>query len=304
MRKLLSCTFLMPLLLYGVYDRPGSTTAQMLKIGCHARAVGMGEAYIAVADDASALYYNPACLARVNGYSMFATHMPWFANINYEYVGMAKSFRRLGTFGVSFGTLYTDKMPVRTILRPEGTGEYFYCSDFVLGLTYATFLTDKTAIGFTLKYVGMYLYVYSAGTICCDIGTYYWTGWHKVRFGMRIANFGPYLKFMHEMCPLPTMFSFGVADEVIETDMYKLTVAVNVDKPTDSKERLAIGCEYWYNDMFAVRAGYKIGHDSETWSTGVGFVQHVGKFRFSINCAYTHYEGLKDVYRLTLGIAI
>src|SRR6185437_12221378 len=42
---------------------PGTTAADILNIGVGARAIGMGEAYVAQADDASSMYWNPAGLA-------------------------------------------------------------------------------------------------------------------------------------------------------------------------------------------------------------------------------------------------
>ena len=42
---------------------PGTSAATFLKLGFGARPLGLGEAYVAVADDAAALHYNPAGLA-------------------------------------------------------------------------------------------------------------------------------------------------------------------------------------------------------------------------------------------------
>src|SRR6266446_4057191 len=42
---------------------PGTTGADILRIGVGARAIAMGEAYVAQADDVSSLYWNPAGLA-------------------------------------------------------------------------------------------------------------------------------------------------------------------------------------------------------------------------------------------------
>ena len=45
---------------------PGTTTGELLKIPVGTRAIGMGEAYTALADDSSALYWNPAGMSLTN----------------------------------------------------------------------------------------------------------------------------------------------------------------------------------------------------------------------------------------------
>ena len=52
----------------------GTTTAQFLKLGVGARAIGMGEAYSAIADDPTAIYWNPAGLAAVSEHSVSLMH--------------------------------------------------------------------------------------------------------------------------------------------------------------------------------------------------------------------------------------
>jgi hypothetical protein len=45
-------------------QRVGISTAQFLKIGVGRRASAMGDAFVAISDDASALYWNPAGLVQ------------------------------------------------------------------------------------------------------------------------------------------------------------------------------------------------------------------------------------------------
>ena len=65
---------LLPALLYGQYNRPGSTDAQFLKIGVSARGTGMADAYIAVVNGADATYYNCAALPWIQGRMWCSTH--------------------------------------------------------------------------------------------------------------------------------------------------------------------------------------------------------------------------------------
>src|SRR5882672_2774589 len=67
MKRYLACTAVVGMLIQGPSPiwaaGPGTTSADILKIGVGARAIGMGEAYVAQADDVSSLYWNPAGLA-------------------------------------------------------------------------------------------------------------------------------------------------------------------------------------------------------------------------------------------------
>src|SRR5579863_9617534 len=63
----------------------GTTTANFLELGVGARAEAMGEAYSAVADDATALYWNPAGLTRVQADEASLMHAPYLASSYYDY---------------------------------------------------------------------------------------------------------------------------------------------------------------------------------------------------------------------------
>ena len=58
-------------------QRAGISTAQFLKIGVGGRAAALGEAFIAVANDASALYWNPAGLVQFEENQVMFSHNSW-----------------------------------------------------------------------------------------------------------------------------------------------------------------------------------------------------------------------------------
>ena len=55
-------------------QRTGMAAAQFLKIGVGARAAGMGESFVAVSNDASALYWNPAGITQSTGNEIIVSH--------------------------------------------------------------------------------------------------------------------------------------------------------------------------------------------------------------------------------------
>ena len=144
--------------LFGQYERPGSTDGQFLKIGVSPRGAAMGDAFIAVVEGAEAAYYNSSALAWLEGTDIVFNHTAWFAGINHEFAAIAHTFGNYGSFGVSVTALYTDEMIVRTPLQPNGTGETFFAGNYRIGLTYARHFTHKVTIG-ALSTILIFLYI-------------------------------------------------------------------------------------------------------------------------------------------------
>ena len=93
------------------HEAAGTTGLNFLKIGVGGRPAGMGEAFVAVADDASALYWNPAGLARLTSPEAIAMHNEWFQGMRYEYLGYVQPLADIlpaigGVAGASAAALY------------------------------------------------------------------------------------------------------------------------------------------------------------------------------------------------------
>src|SRR3954467_15532045 len=63
---------------------PGTTSAEVLKIGVGARAIAMGEAYAAQADDVSSLYWNPGGLALMQERQASFMYDQMYQGLNYS----------------------------------------------------------------------------------------------------------------------------------------------------------------------------------------------------------------------------
>lgn len=298
-RKLFIAALLFPVFIYAQHERQGSADAQFLKIEVSPRAAAMGGAYIAVADGAEAVFYNPAALARISGTDITFTHTAWFAGINHEFASIAHSFDRIGTFAVSMTALYTDEMKVRTPLQPDGTGETFFSSNFRAGLSYGCYLTDRVTFGGTINYIHLSLYSdFTADAYSIDISTFYVTEFRDFRFGMMIANFGSDIKFVNESYPLPVNFTFGASMNAVQTETQKLLVSLSAVKPNDGQPQLQIGSEWNYNDLIFIRFGYKPNHDTETFSFGSGVPVNISGYKVDFDYSYSDLSLLGASHRL------
>ncbi|WP_456407270.1 PorV/PorQ family protein [Caldithrix abyssi] len=285
------------------YKRPGSTSAQFLKIGVSARAVAVGEAYTAVTQGADAFFYNPAALARIPSVDVFASYSSWFAGMNFQSLAVAKNFVRKGVGCLSFTSLQSDEMQVRTPLKPDGTGETFYVGNYRMGLSFARFLTNHAALGLGINYLHLKMWKYAVHSFSTDLGVLFITDYHGFRFGMSIVNFGPEIKFLKEQYAIPTNFSFGAAIEPIHTALHIMTLSFTTIKLTDAEQKVRVGAEYEYKRTFALRAGYKFGLDEEQWALGCGLKMNIAGFNLKMDYAFSSYGIIGYRNLLTLGLS-
>lgn len=263
-----------------------TTGAQFLKINVGGKATAMGGAFSSIADDASALYYNPAGIVKLTKLNVMFNYVKWPADITYSYVGFTAPLGILGTMGVQAGFLTMPPMEVTTVEEWDGTGETFTYMSYYVGMSYARYFTDKLAIGLTGKIIQEMIWDASSSMMAVDLGATYYTGFKSLRIGMAVRNFGSEGQFtggtvltdqwdryedgttpvnveiQTEPYPIPLNFNFGVAYDVLEGPANFLTAALEFQNPSDAGENIKLGLEYNFNKMIFVRLGY-IAHLDE-----------------------------------------
>jgi hypothetical protein len=294
----------MPGLAYGQeFQKVGTVGAQFLKIGYGARAAGMGGAYTAIADDASAIFWNPAGIARLTDNVLSFNHVAWPAEIAITEAAFVWSFDWLpGTLAVSGRSLYMDEQPVRTVLDDVGaSGEFFDAGDVAFGLTYSRSLTDKFSAGVSAYYVREGLADYSATATTFDFGTLYNTGFRSLKIGMTIANIGSDMRFLERNVKIPTIFRVGMSMNVYRDDSHSLLASAEFSHPPDNQERGNFGAEYSFRNFFHVRGGYNYRYDAEGLAAGIGlqFPASVAS-NATVDYAYTDMEDLGAAHRFSL----
>jgi len=133
----------------------GGTSAEFLQFGAGARGMALGGAYSTIADDVSALHYNPAGLTFLEGPEANLTVMPYFADTDYYWTGLAFPFGDgdFG-FGVSLGHFGFSDQPIFTEADEQGdSGEFYGVSETVLGLSLAHAFIDRFSAGVTIKFI-------------------------------------------------------------------------------------------------------------------------------------------------------
>jgi hypothetical protein len=296
-------------------QRAGTAAAQFLKIGVGARVVGMAGVGVAVVDDPSASYWNPAALARLGSSELQTGHVEWLVDTRYEYACVAQDLSSLGTVALSASMLHMDDMEVTTELRPDGTGEYFSYRDYMTTLSYAANLTDRFSVGIGIRYVQEALADLRMHGWMANVGTLYWTGYRTLRFGAALVNFGPEMRpggtytaldetsSKYEAFSPPTVFRLGAAMDVLTHGAGSLLVSLQLNHPVDNSEDLGTGLEYRWGERFAARVGYYAGRDEENISFGGGVGVPLPWAALAVDYAYTDFGRLDNAQWLTLTIA-
>lgn len=283
----------------------GTTGAQFLELGVSARAMGMGEAFSAVVDDISAIYYNPSGLVNLYGKEAAFTYIRMPADINYGFAAFGMPLESIGgVLGIGLYGLSTDEMDETTYERPFGTGRTFYWQDMALSVSYGRYLTDRFSIGFTVKYIGEFTHDYSASGWSADVGTNYDTGFRGFKIAMAITNFGPDMKMVEKAYPLPINFRFGSTINVINGEDHILTFALEGSHPSDNLEKYNSGLEYVFKDRFSLRVGTRFNYDEDGITAGGGIRVPLGEEQeVRFDYAYQDFGVLTEVHRFTMAIA-
>jgi hypothetical protein len=314
-------------------SKRGTTAAPFLSIAQGARALSVGGAFVAIANDITAMYWNPAGVAELQGFHFMVDHTNWFADIGYDYFGAALNTGSFGTLGVNVTLSNIDEMKVTTIAQQDGTGEMFGVSDLAVGITYALKLTDDFAIGFNPKVVYQKIWKMSATAFALDMGMKYRTPFPGFTLGMSISNFGTKMRMagsnaliLHDPDPsgtgnngripaelstdeweLPLNFRVGIAYDLSMGEASKMTFAVDAAHPSDDYESISVGGEFAYDNALYVRGGMKsvfLKNSEEGITLGVGVKQFLlGNLQFSFDYAFENFSRLKNVQKFTLGVA-
>ncbi|MEQ1832529.1 MAG: PorV/PorQ family protein [Candidatus Eisenbacteria bacterium] len=300
-------------------QRAGTASATFLRIGVGARAVGMGETFVAVANDPSAIYWNPAGLASLQRRELAISHVQWPADIQYDHLTLILPSRKLGgSVALQFGLLGTN-IDETTELQPFGTGRTFSYSDVVAGVAYSRRWTDKLLVGTGIKFVREDLGSQVGGpttkAFLFDVGSIYYLGLGSVRIATSLTNFGAALKpsgsylspydgatAQFDGFDPPLMFRYGIAFEPLENDTQRLTTAFEVNQPADNEQVIKAGAEWLFKGTFALRGGYNFRADALKLSAGAGFTGDIGSLRGALDYAYTDGGFLGSVHRMSLGV--
>lgn len=318
--KIALLLFLISSITEAQFNKAGRTSMQFLKIGIGARQVAVGEANIASIRDINSIFWNPAGISALNGAEASFTYTSWIADLNIFSGAVGYNLAGIGTLALSYISLDYGDIPEALVTSPGGgidtrTGNTFSGSDLAFGVGFARQFTDKLSIGVNLRYIREDLFVFSSDLWSFDIGSFYDTGWKGIRLAMSAQNFSTPARWLdtkeeeQQSYDLPLVYRIGASIDLLGgSDLFlggdptdqKLTLNIDAIHSNDYAERLHLGFEYWFMNMFSLRGGYKINHEEGNLSIGAGIKYNAGFLDIRFDYAYVNYDFLQSPHRFSV----
>jgi hypothetical protein len=262
----------------------GTVSGEFLQFGASARGMALGGAYSTIADNVDVMHYNPANLTFLDGPQANLTVMPYFADTDYYWAGLAFPFSDndfgLGVFLGRFG--FADQ-PIYTVTDQEGlSGETYSVNEVVAGLSFAHAFIDRFSAGGTIKYIsddlaGGSLSGAKATTVTFDFGVNFHSElWDRpIALAFVVQNLGgslghsgealrfrdfnasgadpsvpdqnvdaPFAAYDSDNFPLPRLFRAGLSYDVISSDAIRLSALGEFVESNNQKPQFGFGGEF------------------------------------------------------------
>lgn len=292
---------------------PGSKAMTFLNIAPNPRAAALGESFTALADDVSAVYWNPAGLAYLDDMEVAGNMNLYLESISYYNLQFVKPFG-LGNLGanisiLSYGSI--DKYEDGNIIGSISP------SDFLFSASYSKKLKKDLFVGGTLKFASEYLSdEYSGSGFGIDAGLLYLNPLgtlikrsyiKPLNFGLVVQNLGSGPKFDKERGGLPINIKAGFAYKYTFyraiANLKEINFMLDFNVPTDSSFGIRYGTEAWWYNLanglmdVAVRVGFKYPTDLGILSS-MTFGAGIRMFNAQLDYALINYGDLGYTHRI------
>lgn len=314
---------------YSSTNKKGTTSANFLKLEIGARAAALGGAFVGLADDASAAFWNPAGVALPQNLQLTFQNTELYAGMKQTFLAARYPFLANFSAGIFVNHLDIGEFEETTINEPDGTGATFSAKDLAVAVTLSSQLTDHVSVGVSGKFIEQRIWHQYTRSYAIDLGTMYRFTDIGLSVGMMLGNLGPemsidngsMLTFRREKpdeypgspeiesqlktgnFPLPMIFSLGMAAELmgkksflIKNDNNKILLLMSANDAVDAPFRMNFGLEYCWNQTFVLRAGHRLNYDTASLAFGFGLdLYGLLKKQIQFDYAWIDYNDLNAV---------
>ncbi len=295
-KRTLTLLLLLPVLVAAQGGGPGTSGADFLNLGVGARSMALAGAYTAISDDVFALQANPAGLSQVVKTELGSFYANILADVHHGWIGYAQEAGSFLSFGFDLNMVYTSQTRRNSYGDPEG--EYWVG----LGTAGGALALDFGG-GFSMGLSGRYVFQKYDTEVghgfAGDLGLLYHTKYNALRIGLVAENLGPNVDFLGTGDPMPMGLRLGLGSSILrQTLTFTGDVAYRLDNTLEGN----VGIEWWAVEGVAIRAGYRILDDHDSWSgvcLGIGLDSLSGLIYGSLDYALVPREPLGYVHRVS-----
>jgi hypothetical protein len=284
----------------------GTTGAQFLELAVGARAVGMGEAYSAVTDDAASLYWNPAGLTAIQKRSATFMHAAYIESSYFDYAAYGQNLGPTGAVGAAIQ--YHSAGSLSQLDASGNPAGSFTPYDLAVTLGYAYKFSggaigalDGFSAGLGIKYIRSEI-LSAAQTEAVDVGIMSPKYLDKrLNFAFTASNIGGTIRFDAQRQNLPLVLRLGSAYQLSE----RFLGTMDVSFPRNNNPYVALGTEYGFVARGPWKAAARAGFNSQTVGsfegfTGVYMGLGLGYELMTLDYAFEPLGGVGQSHRMSL----
>ncbi|MFA5403576.1 MAG: PorV/PorQ family protein [Ignavibacteria bacterium] len=297
---------------------------EFLAIGVGGRPLGMGGAFVSLANDVTAGYWNPALLSKINYPQFSLMHDARFGNlVNYNYGAVGFPFGKNASIGISAIIMGVDDISDtrNALIDLNGNGildpgerldpdriTKFNTSDYAFYLTYAKKHSENFSYGANLKIIRRNIAEESAWGLGLDIGASYIL-MNRILLGANLQDITTtYLTWSTGKKEVITPTAKLGAGYMINLWKGVLTPAMDFDVRFENRRSSAnanigpvsfdmhAGAEYTFQNLFSIRGGY---NDIGNLTLGAG----IKIPKINIDYSFVKFDGdenLGNTHRISL----
>lgn len=275
---LIVSVLLIPHLAY-TQDGSGGQAGAFLRVGVGARAIGMGGAFTATANDASAIYWNPAGLGGLQSIEFVGAYSALSLDRGYNFLAGCFPSNSMGTFGISWINFGVGSIEGRDL--SGRVTDTFTNSENAFLFSWGKEIKNKFFLGLTAKYLSHSLQNYASTGFGFDAGLLYRAS-EVFSIGATFQDLSSQVAWDTESGikeKFPLVSRLGIA--VSPADL-PFRVGLDYVKVQNETGGINVGCEFQMIQNGGLRVGFKNG------SIGAGgfFKLPVENYNLGVNYSF------------------